>query len=189
VLVEPGSNGGFLAKISDFGLSRSVENSYYKTEDGRIPIKWSAPEVLKYGTNTSKSDVYSFGILLWELFSFGELPYAEFSNERARVEILNGRTLSSPEDCLPGMFDIMQKCWEKESENRPSFIEICRNSEKLYRQFKMGDKNDEMKTSTSDSWNGDKSTNNKLSDSEFYGYFKDVSKNPKATKATNYGQN
>jgi len=51
-------NGKYVAKISDFGLSRSIENSYYKSDDAHVPIKWCAPEVLQFGTHTTKSDVF-----------------------------------------------------------------------------------------------------------------------------------
>jgi len=64
-------------------MSRSIANSYYKS-DSNLPIKWSAPEVLQYGTFTSKSDIWSFGICLWEIFSYGIIPYTELSNDKAR---------------------------------------------------------------------------------------------------------
>jgi serine/threonine protein kinase len=38
-----GSEGKWIVKVSDLGLSRAVESSYYKSEGKSIPIKWSAP--------------------------------------------------------------------------------------------------------------------------------------------------
>jgi len=116
---------GYVVKISDFGLSRSVESTFYTAaEEGEIPIKWSAPEVLEYGTHSTKSDVYSFGVLLWELFSHGSPPYNEVTNEKARQLILNAAVLSAPRDCPPEMYNVMLKCWEKDSNKRPTFQEI-----------------------------------------------------------------
>ena len=38
----------FVVKIADFGLARDVHNNdyYRKTGDGRLPVKWMAPETL-----------------------------------------------------------------------------------------------------------------------------------------------
>jgi serine/threonine protein kinase len=36
-------DGKYIVKVSDLGLSRAVESSYYKSEGKSIPIKWSAP--------------------------------------------------------------------------------------------------------------------------------------------------
>ena len=55
----------------------------------------SAPEVLEFGTHTIKSDVWSFGITLWELFSYGKLPYSDASNEKARQLVGEIQTLMS----------------------------------------------------------------------------------------------
>ena len=38
-----------LEQIADFGMARDVaDNSYYVTTGGKIPVKWTAPEVLSY---------------------------------------------------------------------------------------------------------------------------------------------
>lgn len=68
------------AKIADFGLSRAVGvgEDYYKAKTGgKWPIKWYAPESFNYGSFSHASDVWSFGVLLWEMYSLGEVPYGE----------------------------------------------------------------------------------------------------------------
>nr|AAB34825.1 LPTK7=FGF receptor tyrosine kinase homolog [Hirudo medicinalis=leeches, Annelida, embryonic, Peptide, 57 aa] [Hirudo medicinalis] len=44
-------------KVADFGLTRSITNKdYYKgTTDGRLPVKWMAPEALFDRKYTTKS--------------------------------------------------------------------------------------------------------------------------------------
>ena len=39
--------------------------------------------MIEFGISTTKSDVYSFGMVLYELFSYGRLPFAEYTNEKA----------------------------------------------------------------------------------------------------------
>ena len=36
--------------IADFGMSRDlIDNNYYITSGGKIPVKWTAPEVIRHG--------------------------------------------------------------------------------------------------------------------------------------------
>ena len=37
----------FLFQIGDFGMARDLmDDTYYKSSGGKIPVKWTAPEVL-----------------------------------------------------------------------------------------------------------------------------------------------
>ncbi len=38
----------FSAQIGDFGMARDLmDDTYYKSSGGKIPVKWTAPEVSK----------------------------------------------------------------------------------------------------------------------------------------------
>lgn len=67
----------FTIKIGDFGLTRVLDNTnYYKAQsDFDKPVRWMAPESLLIQKFDSQSDVFSYGIVLWEIVTFGELPY------------------------------------------------------------------------------------------------------------------
>lgn len=117
------------AKISDFGLSRRMQNyTYTKTKNDRLPWKWMAPESLHELVFTEKSDVWSFGITLWEIYTFGKDPYPGAScNERFISDLEQGRILSEPNYCQASIYPIMRKCWTLNPDERPTFADLQHN--------------------------------------------------------------
>ena len=60
---------------------------HFLFQGGKIPIRWTAPEAIKFRKFSSASDVWSFGILLWEIMSYAERPYWEWDNMKVRHTI------------------------------------------------------------------------------------------------------
>ena len=90
-------NQDLICKVSDFGLSREIsDDDSYTTKGGKIPIRWTAIEAIDYRKFTSASDVWSFGILCWEVISFGERPYWNWSNQDVIRAIKNAYRLPPP---------------------------------------------------------------------------------------------
>ena len=92
-----------------------------------IPVRWMAPETLRYSCKmkfTVASDVWAYGVTIWEVFTFGELPYFLLSNDEARKQILNGLTLEIPEQCPESIKNVMRQCWKFDPSTRCSFDEI-----------------------------------------------------------------
>lgn len=114
---------GNIAKISDFGLSRAMykADAYIAEKESKLEYQWLAIESMQNRILTSKSDVWSFGVLLWEIFSFGETPYQEIEIYQLKRHIQNGHTLEKPAYANENMYEIMQQCWRRNPESRPSF--------------------------------------------------------------------
>jgi tyrosine-protein kinase Fer len=113
-------------KISDFGMSREEQEYVVSCGMKQIPIKWTAPEALNYGTYTSACDVWSYGVLLWEIFSFGSQPYPGLTNSQAREKVDEGYRMPPPENTPDSVYQLMMRCWDQEPKNRPHFDEIYR---------------------------------------------------------------
>ncbi|CAM4589420.1 unnamed protein product [Leuciscus chuanchicus] len=129
-------NSNLVCKVSDFGLSRVLEDdpeAAYTTRGGKIPIRWTAPEAIAYRKFTSASDVWSYGIVMWEVISYGERPYWEMSNQDVIKAIDEGYRLPAPMDCPVVLHQLMLDCWEKTRSERPKFGQIVNTLDKLIR--------------------------------------------------------
>jgi len=124
LLVKRGDKTKYSIKIADFGLSQRIHDSYILSSSTSLPIKWSAPEVLMYRKFTTKSDIYSFGVVVYELTTYGELPWSNLSNKDALNMIVNGKVLDRPENCPSFLYDLMLQCWRAEFSDRPSASEL-----------------------------------------------------------------
>ncbi|XP_041043882.1 ephrin type-A receptor 7 isoform X1 [Carcharodon carcharias] len=129
-------NSNLVCKVSDFGLSRIVEDdpeAVYTTTGGKIPVRWTAPEAIQYRKFTSASDVWSYGIVMWEVMSYGERPYWDMSNQDVIKAIEEGYRLPAPMDCPPGLHQLMLDCWQQERNERPKFDQIVGVLDKMIR--------------------------------------------------------
>ncbi|KAI1717383.1 protein tyrosine kinase domain-containing protein [Ditylenchus destructor] len=118
-----------VCKISDFGMCRTADDLLYTTRSGgRVPLRWLSIETLEKFEYSSKSDIWSYGVLLFEMFSLGEVPYADIENSDLLPFLKNGRRLSQPEQCTEEMYSLMSSCWLVPAELRPTFNSI---SEKI----------------------------------------------------------
>ncbi|CAD6192041.1 unnamed protein product [Caenorhabditis auriculariae] len=114
-------------KIADFGLSRGVEGTVeqeYTTNGGKIPVRWTSPEAITHRKFTASSDVWSFGVVVWEVCSYGERPYWDWTNQKVISEVMIGYRLPPPMDCPMGLYRLTQWCWKKERHDRPSFAQL-----------------------------------------------------------------
>ncbi|KAJ8024634.1 Tyrosine-protein kinase ABL1 [Holothuria leucospilota] len=98
-----------VVKISDFGLSDDVYQSGYKriAPEKKRPVKW-----------------WSYGIVMWEIYSLGDIPYPGMPATEVVKRILKGYRLPQPDGCPLDIYKIMLECWQQSPKERPTFSEL-----------------------------------------------------------------
>jgi serine/threonine protein kinase len=111
MVTEGNAQDRYIAKVGDMGLA--MKNNDPEGNDVALPIRWAAPECYLNHQFSSASDVWSFGLVLYELFSFGAIPYAGMTNRQVIEKVPTGYRLESPENCPQEVYQLMLKCWEQ----------------------------------------------------------------------------
>uniref|UniRef100_A0A3P9AAK2 Tyrosine-protein kinase n=1 Tax=Esox lucius TaxID=8010 RepID=A0A3P9AAK2_ESOLU len=127
-----------VCKVADFGLARvfkmESENVYEPKEGTKFPVKWTAPEAINFNKFTIKSDVWSFGILLYEIMTFGQMPYPNLTNYQVIQRLPTGYRMPCPPHCPKVMYDIMSDCWKENDMDRPTFETLQWKLEEFFDQ-------------------------------------------------------
>ena len=113
VLLEPGPNNSWRAKVSDYGSANFLQQ--LRTAGPGNPT-YAAPEADIPSQQSPKMDVYSYGVLLLEMCS---------------------RRFPNPEECeallqrvqQPAMMALIRQCMERELMRRPTMSDIIRQLE------------------------------------------------------------
>ncbi|KDO33371.1 TKL protein kinase [Saprolegnia parasitica CBS 223.65] len=130
-------DANWVAKVADFGASRSYGDSdlVMTAEVGTVP--WIAPEVLKGVRYSEKADIYSFGVAMSEV-DLCIVPYSNvhmcspdsqvsltMAKSRVAVLVTTGQLRPSfSHTCPPAILDIARRCLAYYPEDRPSAAEL-----------------------------------------------------------------
>ncbi|KAG8363321.1 hypothetical protein BUALT_Bualt19G0010200 [Buddleja alternifolia] len=114
-------------KVTDFGLSKTImgKNACYKMTGGTGTYRYMAPEVYRRESYGKSADVFSFALIVHELF------LGRPSDRRIDPEKLADKR--AYEDSRPHLSStvyperikrLLQECWHKNPDRRPTFEEI-----------------------------------------------------------------
>ncbi|XP_062566096.1 tyrosine-protein kinase Fer-like [Saccostrea cucullata] len=98
--------------------------------------KWTPPESILSGKFTFFSDVWSFGILMWEIFSSGQIPYSDMKRWEAAGKVVEGYRMPPPPGTPKSSYEVMLKCWDKEPSNRYCFNAVVEKLTKIIKKVK-----------------------------------------------------
>ncbi|KAG9048472.1 hypothetical protein FS837_012781 [Tulasnella sp. UAMH 9824] len=125
--------GDCVAKISDFGGSRRVEEFRTGFTTAGLALtttRYTAPEILQGDQHLSlSSDVFSFACVALETMT-DKCPFWRIQNDvQVITEVVFRKQTPSPED-HPGMeetlWELLRGCWNYEPSDRPKMIDVCK---------------------------------------------------------------
>ena len=112
-------------KVANLGLHWAKDDQNFfvmePEEKQRFPVRWLPPEVVLYGEYSHSGDVWSYGVLVWEIFSNGDLPYMGISDNDVVSYVRGCNILPRPKLCPHELYEMMKSCWEITPLERPDF--------------------------------------------------------------------
>ncbi|RHZ82421.1 hypothetical protein Glove_109g213 [Diversispora epigaea] len=111
-----------LSYITDFGLCKPVTENDPENIYGVIP--YMAPETLSRGEYTKASDIYSFGMVMLEVLTSYPPYYNIPHDENLVIKICEGLKPEIKCEIPQFLKEIMEKCWNFESLERPTAKEL-----------------------------------------------------------------
>lgn len=115
--------------ISDFGQSEIRAEAYRMSgiSRSRGTLRWQAPEVMQGLSDlTPAVDIYAFSITCVEVLNMGQMPWSLVDDNAVQFIVLK----EDERPAIPGQYhatpihDLLQQCWHRDPESRPSFSEV-----------------------------------------------------------------
>ena len=119
--------------VTDFGLARDVHytDEIYCVDMAKghaVPYRWTSLEGLTNRIFTIESDVWSFAVLLSEICSRGEAPYADhlggYSSDFVS-KLKSGERMARKHTWSPFLYAVMERCWVANIARRPAFATLA----------------------------------------------------------------
>ncbi|CAI2178842.1 2677_t:CDS:2, partial [Funneliformis geosporum] len=125
ILFVETNHPSYVLQIGDFGLSQPAnDNSQNNVIYGVIP--YIASEIFIDSSFSKETDIYSISMIIWELTT-GCKPFANVEHDYKLIyEIIDRTQPEITEDTPECYANLMKRCWDSNTSNRPSIKEICR---------------------------------------------------------------
>lgn len=133
-----------LVKDVDLKLYYLAKHNY------ELPWNWLSPETILKKKFSFKSDRWSFGVLLWEIMTFGSLPYGIYSHPIK--QITRGTILAQPNDCPDKVYELMIKCWRRCASERVTMSEMKKKLKILHQKEQQQQQQQQHRPSVSEEW-------------------------------------
>ncbi|KAG2432561.1 hypothetical protein HXX76_008906 [Chlamydomonas incerta] len=127
---------GFVAKVADFGLSRTLELRSKMQTANYGTLSHMPPELVLNGTVSRAVDVYSFGVLLWQMYT-GSRPWSGLTHSQIIMMISKGEARLQFPSGTPKTYEaLMRACTAAKPEERPAFADVVKQLEEMLEEYK-----------------------------------------------------
>ncbi|KAK6140619.1 hypothetical protein DH2020_025648 [Rehmannia glutinosa] len=119
-------------KVTDFGLSKIAQGRDvgYKMTGGTGSYRYMAPEVYRRESYGKSVDVFSFALIVHEMFQGGPSNRGEDAEKLADKRAYEDSRPHLPSIVYPEPIKkLLQDCWHKNPDRRPTFEEIIMHLE------------------------------------------------------------
>ena len=124
------------ARLADFGLLTIISDpAIFLSSSSCIQggtVRWMGPELLapqdfglKNGRPTKSSDCYSLGMVVYETIN-GDIPFHEDTDLMVFVKVLRGEHPSRGAKFTKRLWEMMERCWTWQPNNRPCINDVLR---------------------------------------------------------------
>jgi serine/threonine protein kinase len=108
--------------IIDLGLCKPISDLQDSNNEIYGVLPYMAPEILRRKPYTQASDIYSFSMIMWE-FTSGVPPFKHKAHDHhLALSICDGERPEIIKNTPKCYADLMKKCWDSDSSNRPTII-------------------------------------------------------------------
>jgi tRNA A-37 threonylcarbamoyl transferase component Bud32 len=128
-------------KLCDFGLAKSIVTSQSEQQSQICGTRfWMAPEAYPRGDalvplqyRTKEADVYSFAIVCSQILSGADAPFpSPWNGFIDRISAPRNERPELPLNVYPAnLLDLINKCWDPDPHQRPSFSVICKSLKEI----------------------------------------------------------
>uniref|UniRef100_A0A3Q4GKU6 Tyrosine-protein kinase STYK1-like n=1 Tax=Neolamprologus brichardi TaxID=32507 RepID=A0A3Q4GKU6_NEOBR len=98
--------GDMTAKLWGFGPAHRRRTQGSSTGEDTVTKKWQAPEALAMRPIAKSSDVWSFGILIYEMVTLGDPPFAQVPSSELLQHLQRGSHLKRPDTCSNSLIQV-----------------------------------------------------------------------------------
>jgi serine/threonine protein kinase len=111
-------------QIGDLAFCRFLKSEAQLTAQPGT-AHYQAPEIYEEEPYTEKVDVFAFGLILYEILALKPVFPPALPPQKVMKKLISEHFAVIPDDWLPSVKELLNRCWRNNPRSRPTFDEIA----------------------------------------------------------------